>query len=556
MTDKARSRVCVGVVVLSGLVHLALGWQFIRASSATFDEPVHLAAGYANWLGPYRLNIKDHPPFAEMWDALPLLAMPVSSFESHPDFQAGRLYHFSDMFFQRNTVPARDMLTAARAFGLLSWTLLILPFAAWWAWRLEGPVAAAAAGALFAFTPALISNDALVTTDGGSAALAFAACAATAAAIRPKHATRWSLAGAAAAGLAMTAKYNMLILPFGLLAMLAWDSYRRRERRPHYYHLAGILVCGAFFTVGAVFRFDLGQYFSGLGNLANMVQSGRASFFWGEHATKGLFWYFPFAFAAKTPLPLLGLGLAGIAWLAVRGRRGPDWDWVVFPIIAYFASAQAVKIQIGLRHLLPIYPFWIVLAGAAVSAVARTKPGAAFAAALLVFQGYSVVRASPYQLAYFNEAVGGSENGWRYLVDSNLDWGQALPDLEAWLSARGGPPVYLAYFGTDDPAAWGIHQHPVATTASGYVDRTSSGEPTESDRIRLAISATHLHSTYYADKTLFQWLLERRAEAQVGRAIFVYDLSADADGRERLARVLERDGQPGEAAKLRDWSPE
>lgn len=526
------------------IVPIGLGWGMIRTSAPTFDEPVHLAAGYIDLLsGGYRLNSMDHPPFGEMWAALPLLILRPSAFFQSPDFSARRVYNFADHFLYKNRVSAGKMLDFARFWCLVSWTVLAGAAVLAWSGRLAGPAGLAAGAALFAFCPVLVSNFSLVTTDAASAVFFFLTFWALSGDKRSW--ARWSLAGVFM-GLAMASKFNMAFLP-GLVLASLWVGKRLEAPKP--FAAGFLLMCAlAFFVVAAVYRFEsLPLYWEGLSATLRRLDQGRSSFLAGSYSTKGSFFYFPFALAAKAPLPLLAAAAAGLLTL---GERKADKFRLIFPAAAYFAAACLSKTQIGVRHILPIFPFLIVLGacGAArVWALKRWGPGVCLAAGL--FLAVSVGRAHPHHLAYFNEAVGGPAQGYRYLVDSNLDWGQSLKELGAELSRRGGPPVYLCYFGVADPSYYGIRYLPFGFYP--IVDRREGVEiPPDSGPVLLAVSATNLQAAYYGDKEIFAWLKSRTPAFVAGHSIFLYDLTGDPEGVLKLAVLLNGSGYPGVAARL------
>jgi hypothetical protein len=141
---------------------------------------------------------------------------------------------------------------------------------------------------------------------------------------------------------------------------------------------------------------------------------------------------------------------------------------------------------------------------------------------LCVWQLVGTLRVHPHYLAYFNELVSGPENGYKYLVDSNLDWGQDLKGLGAYLKAQRIDQVELSYFGTADPAYYGIHY--TCLPSFGILSKDKC--PIESgfqDRAGVfAVSATHLQGVYLDDPYTFDWLKEREPEAVIGHSIFVY----------------------------------
>ena len=192
---------------------------------------------------------------------------------------------------------------------------------------------------------------------------------------------------------------------------------------------------------------------------ADRFSRHRLAYFSGESRESGWLGFFPAAFALKTTLPALGLGILGVLAIA-RARRWRRWIYRLVPLIAfvgiYAAFALTSSLNIGHRHLLPVYPLLYLFAGAAV-ATPRSRFATALVLALVSWHGVEAWRVRPHFLTYFNQLAGGPAGGSRFLVDSSLDWGQGLPDLKAWLAAHAGDePLYLSYFGSDDPVHSGI----------------------------------------------------------------------------------------------------
>ncbi|MFI5347346.1 MAG: glycosyltransferase family 39 protein [Elusimicrobiota bacterium] len=527
-------------VVFAVLTASFLGLGLVRDSSPTYDEPVHLAAGYMDLVhGRYRLNAMDHPPLGEMWAALPLLFLHPDRFQSHPAWIDAAVYHYGDLFLYHNRVPSAALLGAARAWTLFTLTLLVAAALIPWARRLEGEPAAWGAAAALGFCVPWLSNAALITTDAPSAALFFAACALLATA--PRTRASWLLAGAAAGG-ALAAKFNMILLPplagFALIAEARADKSRRP--RPSDVALA---AAAAALVLAAAYRFVFVElYFRGLTATLSRLSEGRPSYLLGEHSTAGWWWYFPAAVLVKTPLPLLLLGGFG-AFAALRRRRA-EAAWILIPPVGYFLAALTSKTQIGYRHILPVYPFLCLWAGLGAAALwRRGAAGRAALAAAGLWLGTSVAANQPRPLAYFNEIVRGRGDAW--LADSNVDWGQDLPALARELAARGNPPVVLSYFGSGDPEAYGIHYVPLLTVAN--VERTGNAALSPGGPLFLAISETNRVGTYYQDHALFDWLRTRVPVAVPGGTISLYDLTADAEGRARIAALLAALYRPGEA---------
>lgn len=518
----------------------------IRASSATYDEPVHLAAGYTDIVeGRYQLNALDHPPLAEMWAALPLLALRPDTFTSYPYKLESATYHFSDLFLHGNRVPARRLLNDARFWNLFTLTLLLGPILVLWARRLEGDAGTMGAAVAFAFCTPWLANAALVTTDAMSAGLFFVSFALLALP-DPRSNMRWIFAGAAAGG-ALAAKFNMVLLPPLMLSVLLIES--RIEKRGVDWYRFILAALAALVVLTLVYRVvHLPLWFEGLSATLGRLSQGRPSFLLGRYGTEGWWWYFPLALLVKTPSPLLFLGIGGV-WCALR-RAPSQATWLLVPPVGYFLASLSSKTQIGYRHLLPVYPFLCLLAGLTAARLWRGgRSGRLGLTVLCAWLAISVLRVHPYYIAYFNELAGGPERGGEWLTDSNLDWGQDLPALARELSARGGATVLLSYFGSADPAAYGIRYVPLGMY--GNVKRTGNAELKPGAPVLLAVSATNKSGVYFIRKDAFAWLDSRIPIARPGWSIYLYDLTGDQVARERLAHQLDAAGRTGDAKTLR-----
>jgi len=178
----------------------------------------------------------------------------------------------------------------------------------------------------------------------------------------------------------------------------------------------------------------------------------RTAFLRGELSTQGWASYFPVAFAVKTPVATLLLLVLGVVALAVRRTAIRPEGRLLFLGMAVFAVswlgvAVAGNLDIGLRHLLPAYPFLFAVTGAA---AALAVPGRARRAvgALLGLLVVESLLSFPNHLGHFNVVAGGSGRGREWLADSNVDWGQDLLRLRTWCDARASRSVRVAV----DPA--------------------------------------------------------------------------------------------------------
>jgi hypothetical protein len=275
----------------------------------------------------------------------------------------------------------------------------------------------------------------------------------------------------------------------------------------------------------------------------------RNSFFNGEFSIHGSPWFFPYCFLVKTPLGLFGLLAAAQIALRYlpRDKLYELWPVAVLPIV-YWAVAIQARVNIGHRHILPIYPPMFILAGAAghwLSPMATTswprgrrQVLAGLVAALSLSFAAESLLIRPHYLAYFNFLAGGPSQGYRHLVDSSLDWGQDLPGASAWLKIQAAKepdqPCYLSYFGTARPEHYGIH----AEALPGFFDRRSPHQPTPLRPGVYLISATMLQAVYL--KAPGPWNL-RYEIAYRDLGAFVRDVeqaNRDAAARSALTRKV------------------
>jgi hypothetical protein len=217
----------------------------------------------------------------------------------------------------------------------------------------------------------------------------------------------------------------------------------------------------------------------------------------------------------KTPLAFLALVALG-AWIALDDALRHRSGWSLAPIaaaLAMLAVALASDINLGVRHVLPLYVPLAVAAGAAAVRLAAGRRGRILVAGLLLWMGISTVPAHPDYLAYFNEAAGSHPED--LLVESDLDWGQDLHRLGRWARETGARPLSLAYFGTADPARFGLEAaRPLA--------------PGERPDGWAAVSRTRLKT-----EPGYAWLDARRPDAMAGRSIEIFRLDGAARGEVR-----------------------
>ncbi len=462
------------------LVHVA------RVYSATWDEPHHLYDGYSIWTKhDYRANA-EVPPLIKLTAALPLLPMHLAvppragRSQAADAFLDGRAFVFGNGG-DRVLFPAR---MACMLFPLLLGCLI---YAA--ARTIFGVVPALIALTLFVFDPNVLANGTLVTTDIGSACCLFGAVYAFYRYAKEPRA-RWLALAGLAAGLAVVAKFTGILLVPMLVLLAVGEGLRARSFAVFGKRLAACaaaLAC-AWFILWAFYGFRykaapageelsprLAPYIQSMPNakyhllpeayiwgLANTKKTEweYTSYFFGRMYRHGPWQYFPAAFLIKSTLPLLiSLFAFPLLWFWRKDRHGRELLFLLVPVCVYFGVITSSHFDIGARHLLPIYPFLYVLAAAGGAAAGRRGPvWAAAVGLLLVGQIVTTVRVAPAYMAYGNEAWGGPAQVHRYLSDANVDWGQQLKAVKAYLDVNGIKDCWFAYFpdGAVQPADYGV----------------------------------------------------------------------------------------------------
>jgi hypothetical protein len=254
----------------------------------------------------------------------------------------------------------------------------------------------------------------------------------------------------------------------------------------------------------------------------------RPAYLCGHIRVTGWWWYFPFAMAVKTPLATIAAAVATLAWAVRRGRAAAARHaWTILCLTALPAvllgTAMVSHLDIGLRHVLAVYPFGFVAIGWAVAHVWGRRWGRVAVASVGLLLAAESLSAWPDYLPFFNVAARQALGGRLALLgDSNLDWGQDLLLLVDWQREHPGTKLYLSYFGYADPAAYGIRYVPLP---GGYeygprpVPIASVGPGV------VAISASNLQGTPIAPE-LRPWYAawaKRTPRAVLGGSIYLFD---------------------------------
>lgn len=546
----------VPLLLAAFFAQAAMAW---RLKAPTFDEPTHLAAGWSYLkTGDYRLN-PEHPPLLKQWAALPLLAMSLgdpSLYRGWGIAHQGTFAHF--FFFEGNDFNA--MFLSAHLMMIALATLL----GVWiylWSRSLWGADGALVSLLLFAFSPNLLANSAIVGTDYGMASFGLLSLWLWARMLARPTATRALLAGLAI-GLVLLSKFSAVILipiwigwwilslatkgkfPVELLQEAQDPTYADKFAAPWRapalgfwagrfalaFGLAIVLVCAGY-------QFHLGALSAGLEHFVGHIERGHPAYLHGKFDLHGWWSYFPIAYLIKTPIPeMILIVWACGAWLRARRGWGP-WVLLAAPWVYVLAIGVIGRVCIGYRYILPMVPLGMVMVGGTVSALTKVPPlpdtdqpqtssrhtplPAALLGVLCLWQVWGAVSIYPNPMTYFNELIGGPKNGAKWLSDSNIDWGQDLTTLGKWMEKSRTPQVYLAYFGTAEARRYGV-QYARLPGYNALIDPLAAFDPDHPAPGVYAIFVTNLGGQYLTDTDTYKWFREREPDERLGNSVFIY----------------------------------
>ena len=508
---------------------------FVHSQSITFDEPIHLYSGLRAWHGRFDMW-NENPPLARLLFSLPLVvsgtSMQFDMMQSGP--QITRMTHGP---------IAVAWLT--RPFNIVLGVLLGI--ALWCAAaRMFSSSAANFVLTLFVLSPGMIAHFSIATIDGIGALATFVAAVALAYWRRLPTLGNTILLGCAV-GLLLLSKFYTLPLAMLALALvfthgadgrfvlrprdwnwrqglavsaiamvLVWASYGFHVTRVQMHDDvftatipgAGSPYVGVVpFPVNFTVWLPAGEYMDGLRLVADHNRNGHINYLFGQISRRGWLYYTPAVMALKWPAIILAMFAISI-WLMARRRLKVEREFLIiaaFPAL-FFLITLFSHIQIGDRHLLPMYPFLLLAIAGLWCWAGRRRFGRAVLLCLLALQAVDTARIAPDWLSYFNAWVR-PDGAYKMLSDSNLDWGEGLLELRDWQQRHGDVTLQLAYMGSVDPALYGVHYKSFA--------------PGERVTGAVAVSMSNIAGQYLPDPDAYKWLLQYPHET-VNHSIFVF----------------------------------
>jgi hypothetical protein len=517
-----KRRMIMGGAFFLLLIFAAQMIHAVRGQSLTWDEDDHIFAGFMSWkTADFGLN-PEHPPLVKAIATLPLLplhlripAIPPGFFKN-ASYLAGR-----ELLFRNGPQYSADSLVFRVRMAAMSFALLLAILVFFAAREMFGDAAGLLAILLLVFEPNIVAHGAYVTTDVAVSCFLFAAVYTFYRYVKQPSALRLVFAGLAA-GLALGSKHSaILLLPILILLAAGVIILRPRgiqegTRSKLTGKLALALVGISVIAIGVLWacygfryaarpaglalhpslaeytqplrpleahgillfaRFHLlpESYLYGLTDVRSMA-NGMPAFFMGKDYAHGVWQYFPAVFVIKSTLGFLALFVLSLyAMITGKVRRPLEVLFLAVPPVFYFAIAMESSLNIGARHILPVYVFLsVLLAGTSVALMRTGKAWRYAVAALVVFHIASSLHAYPVDIAYSNELWGGPSQTHRYLSDSNTDWGQQLKAVKQYIDKNNIYDCWFAYF--VQPAVqfedYGIPCKPLPTPDTQFFDTT------------------------------------------------------------------------------------
>jgi hypothetical protein len=585
----------VWAAVVAILLFFFFALNSLSGDSPTMDEQNHLARGLALLHSADPRFSLEHPPLVNALSALPVLTLlDVRLPFDHPSWERREgWYEFADlMLWQYNHDATRTIFLARLPILFLTLGLALTGYH--FSRELWGTTPAIVAFGLFLFEPNLLAHGRYTTTDLGGTLFSFLTLYLL---WRLWQRDLWSwkrwLAAAVGIGLALSSKFSVLVFvpawfllavlplyprlakestypePPGSDAIVSQAKMENRSTVPMWAVTRRLLQLAsagivALLMVWMIYGFEwrnftfassqllrlnewrgpMPTFWAGIEQIA-LLSGGRSqTFLLGQFSDDGFLAYFPVAFLTKTPLIILLLFPIALLLLLRNPSTRRHALFLLIPALWFFLVALQSALNIGYRHLLPIVPNLLLLV-AGLSApqvrwpgwlgegIGRYRWGRLVGWSAVILLLLTTLRIHPHYLSFFNMAVGGPANGYQILVDSNVDWGQDLLRLKAWMAEHHVDSVRLAWFGTADPAYYGIAYEPLPGIGRDQFFRRWWEVPFGRNQPEpgvYAISVTNLWELPLREeeKNVFAWFRAHEPDDRIGYSILIYDLRQTA----------------------------
>ena len=502
-------------ILLASILLLLILIQALASAnrkSVTVDEIIYICAGFYHWkTGDFQLNMTN-PPLMKLVSALPLVFTSAKLPGLIGDPRAWSLirqWQFAREFLYNNSISADKILIIARIPVILV-SMLLGIYVFRWSRELYGDMPALLSLFLYSFSPNILAHSRLATHDLGLAAFMFITSYYFWKYLHFSKKRNLFLCGIFMGLSFLTKTTAIFLIPIlsiyaiihasinkeSLVRVNSTNTKGQNVGRLTLNNLTALIVAGII----AIVVLNTGYGFQGtfdpipvknpatlqekihlnktILDLAikmpipfptpylelikfqrSLTKSSGNVYLAGKIYENGLWYLMLVSFLIKTPIPVMIL-LSGSLYLILRKYRSMDAEWlmIVFVATIIFVFSYMSNINMGLRYVLPIYPFIHVMAGRFLADIdLRRRWAMAVTGSLCIWYLICSLSIYPDYLAYFNEFVGGPKNGYKYLVDSNLDWGQDLKGLKSYMDEKGIDKIKLGYFGSADADYYGIN---------------------------------------------------------------------------------------------------
>lgn len=485
------------------------GLFYAATNSITSDELTHVTAGYLNvHFNDYRFNI-EHPPLVKQLAALPLLLIklnfPLDIY--HAASGSGDIVGIQDAFLFKRENNLDLMLLLTRLPNILIAVMLGV-FIYMYSKRLNGAWAGIVSLSLFILSPSFLGHSPLVTMDTTISCFYFVTVYFLMRFFETRRNLYLSLTGIFL-GLALVSKFSALVLipvlyvlfaayiyisgdecidvsglkrflfllpllPLtcsykssfkfvapALIAFLLSSILYKRSKKLMTFSILLLIVLTIALSIIIIDYTDFKwfplhgatkAYFKGFSSFEGHAKGGQGdSYLLGMHSTRGWWYYFPLAIIFKEPISFLVLFLLGLWSFFQKKEDMISKALLLVPALAYlFVSMFINKVNIGVRHILPVFPFLYVMAGYCVVVAERFKFIKYALYALLIVLAVDVLTAYPAHMSYVDRAIGGTDSGYKFLSDSNLGWGQDWKRAKEYLGKNNIGDVAIQAAFSDD----------------------------------------------------------------------------------------------------------
>jgi hypothetical protein len=556
-SPKLKAAVAILLAAYTGLL-VFNAWRV----GITMDEPTRLLGAQLYWM-----NLPDHQPI----DQPPLLSLvtgwaprllDIPLMRDHPIWKQQWKEHVSSFILDRVPGETIHRLFFLARLGVIPFALLTALLLWRWARELFDKATAFLILLLFLLLPEPRGHGALVTSDL-QATFSYLLVGYCAWRYWQTPSARRGILLGLASGLAVITKLSMLIVPLlAGLVVLVRCAGSRAGRRMAPAALAAVAVLSWLVPVAA-YKFDTRRLTpaeladmsrrqeypppllkaariltvvplprdlqTGIRQMGNYYKEGTRVYLLGQIYPHGHWSYYLVCLALKPPITfqiLLGLGLAVLITGLWRRRLPPDRLFVLVPGLIYLLFSMASPIQLGIRLILPAIAFFVLVAGFGIAWLRERRGGKPALAALVGFLVFSTGRIFPHDISYFNEWAGGPERGWRYLSDSNVDWGHCLPELAAYMKRHGIQKLKMFPFGFDKPHRY-FPRGEAELEFTPWTPNKIRGAVYEPQPAIYAVPVSLLGGQYYEPefKDYLRFFRDRTPDARPGFCIFVYDLT-------------------------------